>query len=347
MAQRNILYYLGLLHEKISNITLPDLSEIPTHINDMKTDITDCKTILDDISTQQVTDSSILTDMRTLLFDSRYLSSSYLSKFRTVYAYTGSYLGWGTGATGIFTGSSGQINAGGYPNFNQRLSRDNGSNLDLCFFIGEDNATCTMGLPWDNCKITCDSANDTSAAGINARQILLKYYDNNNTLQTVTHDLANTGTLYNIREIVQMEVVTWGTYGYNDSFIYVQNNVTNHYVNWITNKFNIQQPWHIVIPVNGYVYLKSLNVQATTGRLLIRIYLVKQTTSTMVSAKYSVLFQTYTAATDCLRLDLSEFPRISGPTSTSENWAICAMTIGITGTGIENAVHLVARVYRP
>lgn len=202
-------------------------------------------------------------------------------------------------------------------------------------------ASLNYSIPYDNCKIGAFSANDATSGSF-ARQVNLTYRDDNDVLQTVTHSLSNTSATYNIRRLINFEVVSWGANKFNEDTIYLYHSSTK-YVAWIHQYCNQSFFNHISIPYNGFVVMDSLLVNCQSSATLTwRILLWKQTSASAYT--FSVVFQKVTTGTTWFNFDLTYLPLIYGPTSSSENWALVLTAFGSGSIPLQVSMELNAKV---
>lgn len=295
-------------------------------------------------------DSSIMTgyDYRWSQYYLSTLSLSYtpwLTKFRPVTAYLRCtwWPGTGNGSTTLGSGGT-QGTTGVPPTFSNTGMINSTASGSEVMWVQYPYNQVNYSLPYDGMSISMIGANDSSS-GTNARTIRLKYYDNTNTLQSVSHSLGS-ATTYNVRELIDMYTETYGTIPYNQSTIYMYNSAASSYVACIDPNFQVAQYTHIIIPYNGFVMLDSLICSADRN-FMVRLLLWKQTSATSYSYT-NVTTKFFQSNTSQYKFDLSYIPKIDGPTSLTENWGIV-----ITASVINNAANswchmeLVGKVYRP
>lgn len=298
------------------------------------------------ISTQRIciaTDDIPIQNMSYLLYDWRLLGASfYKTGFRKVSAkgVQSLWIGDGTGSPCQQGNVSSQTSAAKWGVEPIYINPTENTYLQLVIW---NLSSINISLPWDGCTIQCISVNDATA-GNHAQQINLQYYDDTNTLQNVTHSLSNTATTYNIREIINLECVTFGATKQNQGTIYITNPGFTSYVSYIHGGANIWYPNHIIVPYNGYVLLDKLNV-VSAGNMWIRIFLVKQTGNLSSNITMKMLWHGYQTGTSFMH-DLSHLNVINGPTVLTENWAIYVGCLGFNAS-VGGQWELIGKQYRP
>lgn len=198
-------------------------------------------------------------------------------------------------------------------------------------------------LPFDTSRIGCMSANDATA-GSYARQVNLVYRDNNDVLQNVTHNLSNTGTTYNIRRLINFEVVSWGgTANFNEDTIYLQQSTNSRYMAWIHPHCNQSHFTHISIPYLGFVAMDNIIInQVSSGQATLRILLWKQTSTS--NYVFSTVFEKSLNGVVWFNFDLSYLPIIYGPTSLTENWGLVIVSFSSGASVASMSAELNAKI---
>lgn len=202
----------------------------------------------------------------------------------------------------------------------------------------------SLSLPYDACSIVARSANDVATTGTHARTVYLKYYDSSNVLQTVTHNLGS-ATTYNIRKIEEFYVASWGANIWNENAIEIINSANNNHVAWIHNTLNQFYPTYMVIPHNGFILLDKMEINGISAKIYANLLLVKQSSATAFSV-YTI-FKYTASASACGSVDLSYLPKIDGPTSLTDNWAIVISGASTSSSNTAGSIQVSAKIYRP